>query len=165
MKHRLTLTLALGFMAMPMTAQATFWSLFNIEGESSVSANFVTYVTLADMLADTNRTGVFTPNSFGFGQNIVGSGSDGNTYWSLFNIEGESSVSANYVTYATRADMLADSNRTGVFTPNSFGFGQNIVGSGSDEMDTGISVPEPGTLVLFGFGLAGLGLARRRFNA
>jgi hypothetical protein len=109
MKLRLTLTLALGFMAMPMTAQATFWSLFNIEGETSISADYVTYATLADMLGDTNRTGVYTPNPFGFGQNIVG--------------------------------------------------------SGSDEMDTGISVPEPGTLVLFGFGLAGLGLARRRFNA
>ena len=109
-----------------------FWSLFNIEGESSVSAQYVTYDSLNDMLLDTNRTGVFTPDSFGFGHNIIGSGSDGDDFWSLFNIEGESSVSAQYVTYDSLNDMLLDTNRTGVFTPDSFGFGHNIVGSGSD---------------------------------
>lgn len=114
----------------------TNWSLFNIEGEKDISSNYVTYSTLTDMLNDTNRTGVSSPNGFGpgFGQNVVGSGSDGITYWSLFNIEEESSISANYVTYATLEDMLEDTNRTGVFSPNGFGsgFGQNIVGSGSD---------------------------------
>ena len=43
------------------------------------------------------------------------------TYWSLFNIEGESAVSAQYVTYASLADMLGDSNRLGVFNPGTFG--------------------------------------------
>ena len=92
-------------------AQAAYWSLFNIEGESSLSAQYVTYGSLGDMLADSNRLGVFTPNPAGFGVNIVGSGSNGSTYWSLFNIEGESSLSAQYVTYGSHGDMLADSNR------------------------------------------------------
>ena len=85
------------------------------------------------------------------------------TYWSLFNNEGESSVSAEYVTYATLADMLGDTNRTGVFVPNAAGVGRNIVGSGSDEMRS-TNVPEPDTLVLFSVALAGLGFARRRYN-
>ncbi|PWS35185.1 hypothetical protein DFH01_23045 [Falsiroseomonas bella] len=110
----------------------TYWNVFNIEGENSISAGIVTYATLADMLADTNRTGVFEPNTAGFGRNVVGSGSDGTTYWNVFNIEGESSISAGIVTYATLADMLADTNRTGVFEPNTAGFGRNVVGSGSD---------------------------------
>ena len=87
------------------------------------------------------------------------------TYWSLFNIEGESSLTAQYVTYATLTDMLGDTNRLGVFDPTGGSAGTNIVGSGSDEMGKGATIPEPGTLVLFSFGLAGLGLARRRFNA
>jgi len=58
------------------SAQATYWNVFNIEGESSVSAAIVTYGTLGDMLADTGRTGVFVPDPLGFGPNIVGSGSD-----------------------------------------------------------------------------------------
>ena len=139
-----------------------YWSLFNIEGESSLTAEYVTSASLTDMLGDTNRLGNSSPNSFGFGRNIVGSGSDGTNYSSLFNIEGESSLTAQYVTYATLTDMLGDTNRLGNFSPNSFGFGRNIVGSGSDEMVQVTTVPEPGTLVLFGIGLAGLGFARRR---
>ncbi len=109
-----------------------FWSLFNIEGENSLTASYVTYSTLDDMLRDTNRTGIFDPNTGGFGRNVVGSGSDGRSYWSLFNIEGESSLTASYVTYDTLGDMLRDTNRTGIFDPNATGFGRNVVGSGSD---------------------------------
>ena len=57
-------------------AMATYWNVFNIEGERALSAQIVTYATLADMLGDVNRTGVFTPNPLGFGVNIVGSGAD-----------------------------------------------------------------------------------------
>lgn len=109
MKHRLFSILAAGLMVAPMGAQATYWSLFNVEGESSQTAQFVTYATLTDMLGDTNRLAVFNPTA-GFA-------------------------------------------------------GPNIVGSGSDNMGEGTTVPEPGMLVLVGFGLAGLGFARRRFNA
>ncbi len=88
-------------------AHATYWNVFNIEGESSQSAQFVTYDSGADMLVDENRTGVFTPTN-PFGRNIIGSASDGSSYWNVFNIEGESSQSAQFVTYASLVDMLLD---------------------------------------------------------
>jgi uncharacterized protein Veg len=139
-----------------------YWSLFNIEGESTLSAQYVTYTTLTDMLADTNRLGVFTPNPLGFGVNLVGSGSDGTVYWSLFNIEGESTLSAQYVTYTTLTDMLADTNRLGVFTPNPLGFGVNIVGSGSDVLPAVSPISEPGVLALLIIGLGGLAFSGRK---
>ena len=84
------------------------------------------------------------------------------TYWNVFNIEGESSISAQIVTYAGLTDMLTDTNRTGVFTPNPTGFGVNIVGSGSDESPVA-PVPEPTTLLLLGTGLVALtGYGRKR---
>ncbi|PTN09419.1 PEP-CTERM sorting domain-containing protein [Nitrosomonas aestuarii] len=144
----------------------TYWNLFNIEGESSISASYVTYGSLNDMLTDTNRLSNSQPNSFGFGSNIVGSGSDGTTYWNLFNIEGESSISASYVTYGSLNDMLTDTNRLSNSQPNSFGFGSNIVGSGSDNKasnpDNPRPVPESPILVLLGIGLAGFAVARRK---
>lgn len=57
-------------------AHAAYWNVFKVEGESSLSAQIVTYGTLADMLGDTNRIGIFTPNPQGFGRNIVGSGAE-----------------------------------------------------------------------------------------
>ena len=85
-------------------------------------------------------------------------------YWSVFNIEEESVLSANIVTYTSLGDMLGDTNRTGVFIPNPNGFGRNIVGGGSDEMRVNqppVSAPAPGTLVLVMGGLAALALRRR----
>ncbi|GGX57741.1 PEP-CTERM sorting domain-containing protein [Saccharospirillum salsuginis] len=141
-----------------------YWNVFNIEGESDIGADIVTYGSLTDMLADSNRTSV---NSLsGFGANIVGSGSDGDTYWNVFNIEGESDIGADIVTYDTLADMLADANRTSV---NSLGgFGANIVGSGAFNVDAPLPdpdpfpVPEPSSWLLLGVGMAGLVLSRRR---
>jgi len=146
-------------------ANATYWNVFNVEGESSVSANIVTYATRADMLADTNRLGIYQPDNFGFGANVVDSGSDGKTYWNVFNLEGESSVSAVIITYGSLNDMLNDTNRLGLYQPNNYGFGANVVGSGSDSFSV-ISppppaVPEPGGIALAGFALV-LQWARRR---
>jgi len=144
------------------TDGSTYWNVFNIEGESDISADFVTYATLSDMLLDQNRLGVFTPGGVA-GENIVGSGSDGSLYWNVFNIEGESDISADFVTYATLSDMLLDQNRLGVFTPGGAA-GQNIVGSaaqpaGNNGGDGGNQVPEPGTfMLLIGGVVAALGL-------
>jgi hypothetical protein len=149
---------------MPLHSQAglVYWNLFNIEGESSLNSDFVTYNTLEDMLHDTNRTSVVAPGS-GFGRNIVGTGSDGNTYWNLFNIEGESSLNSDFVTYNTLEDMLHDTNRTSVVAPGS-GFGRNIVGSGASIIaDTPPmqSIPEPTTVLLFFLGLICLGVREK----
>ena len=114
------------------TASGVYWNLFNIEGENTQSAVYVTYSTRNDMLTDQNRTGNFIPAGFGAAMNVVGSGSDGNTYWNLFNIEGENTQSAVYVTYSALNDMLTDQNRTGNFIPAGFGAAMNVVGSGSD---------------------------------
>jgi hypothetical protein len=59
---------------LPADAATIYWNLFNIEGESDQSTQYVTYGSLNDMLLDVDRTGLFTPNSIGFGKNIVGSG-------------------------------------------------------------------------------------------
>ncbi len=142
-------------------AGVIYWSLFNIEGESVIPANYVTYATLDDMLNDTNRTGVFTPAGGGAAQNVVGSGSDGDVYWSLFNIEGESAIPANYVTYSALDDMLNDTNRLGVFTPAGGGAAHNVVGSGAFVLSRPpVTVPTPPVLALLSIGLAGLALAR-----
>ena len=79
-------------------------------------------------------------------------------YWNVFNIEGESSVGADIVTYVSLMDMLTDSNRNSVNTLT--GFGTNIVGSGA--FVDAVAVPEPSTLGLLGAGLLGLAFARRR---
>src|SRR6185295_5997632 len=101
--------------------------------------------SLTDMLADTNRTGVLTPDPF-FGVNIIDSGSTGTSYWNVFNSEGESARSAQFATYASLTDMLADTNRTGVFTPDPF-FGVNIIGSGATIISSS-AVPEASSIVL-----------------
>ena len=164
-KRVLVSALVAGALTVPVVANATYWSLFNVEGESALSAQYVTYGSLTDMLGDTNRLGVFSPNPLGFGTNIVGSGSDGTTYWSLFNVENESTLSAQYVTYGSLTDMLGDTNRLGVFTPNPLGFGVNIVGSGSDEMRGGpVNVTEPNVLALVGLGVFGIAMMRQRFK-
>jgi len=53
------------------TASAVYWSLFNIEGESSLDAVYVTYATLSDMLNDVNRIDNFFPDGGGAGANVI----------------------------------------------------------------------------------------------
>jgi len=113
-------------------AQMVYWNVFNEEGESAVSSVLVTYSSLDDMLNDTNRTEFGVPNTFGLGHNIVGSGSDGSSFWNVFNQEGESAASSAIVTYDSFADMLNDTNRSSFGVPDTLGFGNNVVGSGSD---------------------------------
>jgi len=141
----------------------TYWNLFNIEGESDLDAAFVTYATLADMLNDENRTGLYVPDGSGiFGVNIVGGGFDGSTYWNVFNIEGESDLNAAIVTYATLLDMLNDENRTGLYTPDGSGlFGVNIVGGGFG-FDAVTTVPEPRMAWLLLLALGAMHIARQR---
>jgi predicted HAD superfamily Cof-like phosphohydrolase len=145
---------------------STYWSLFNLEGESTADAIYVTYASLSDMLLDTNRTGQFVPNTVGgSARNVVGSGSDGASYWSLFNLEGESAADAIYVTYASLSDMLLDANRTGQFVPNTVGgSARNVVGSGASIMGglPPTPAPEPASFALALLGLACLASARVR---
>ena len=152
---------ALASLASP--AYAAYWSLFNLEGESAQGSRYVTYSSLTDMLGDTNRVGIFDPNGGGASFNVVGSGSDGQLYWSLFNIEGESAQGSRYVTYSSLTDMLGDTNRVGVFDPNGGGASFNVVGSGSDEKGGGVvPVPEPSTVMLTGLAMLTLALQRSR---
>jgi hypothetical protein len=65
---------ALALSAGAANASTVYWSLSNFEGESAISATYVTYASLTDMLFDTNRTGNFSPNNFNAGNNIIGSG-------------------------------------------------------------------------------------------
>jgi hypothetical protein len=112
------------------------------------------------MLNDTNRLGVFSPNTFA-GPNVVGSGSDGNLFWSLFNIEGENDLTAQYVTYSALDDMLNDTNRLGVFSPNTFA-GANVVGSGAFSSTNLAPIPLPASALLL-LGALGLLVALRRW--
>jgi hypothetical protein len=154
-----------------------YWNVFNIEGEDSIGADIVWYDTFDDMLNDENRAGTGQTNEFGggFNANIVGSGSDGENYWNVFNIEGEDNIGADIVWYATFQDMLNDENRQGTGQTNGFGggFNANIVGSGASLIsfmpppadDPIPPVPVPASLPLLLAGLGGLTLLRKRRKA
>jgi hypothetical protein len=141
----------------------TYWNVFNIEQETAQNAQFVTYSSLNDMLLDANRTGVFTPiaTSPFAARNIVGSGSDGQSYWNVFNIEQETAQNAQLVTYSSLNDMLLDANRTGVFTPTATSpfAARNIVGTGAS---VAMSVAEPGVIWILVSGLIILLIVTRR---
>lgn len=85
-------------------------------------------------------------------------------YYNLFNLEGESSLSAAFVTYASLADMLNDENRIGSFTADgNTPFGANIVGTGAFVVaDTPHPVSLPATSWLVALGLSVIASARPR---
>jgi hypothetical protein len=148
-------SILLAVLAVSSTAtHAIYWNVFNIEEETSFGAGFVTYNSVTDMLLDQNRVGVFSPDGLGSSENnIVGSGSDGTTYWNVFNIEEETSFGAGFVTYNSLLDMLLDQNRAGVFSPDGLGSSENnIVGSGAFVAGPSM-VPEPSAILLFGVGI------------
>ncbi|HET7275571.1 MAG TPA: hypothetical protein VFI91_10450 [Longimicrobiaceae bacterium] len=99
----------------------SYWNVFNFEEESALTAQVVTYSSLTDMFLDTNPTAFFTPTSRGFGPNIIGNGTDGHSYWNVFNVEEENGQSAQFATYSSLADMFLDTNPVDFFTPNSRG--------------------------------------------
>jgi len=152
------------------SAGVMYWNLFNVEEESSISAAYVTYNTLNDMLNDANRINTFLPDdTFGgaFAGNVVGSGSDDSLYWSLFNVEEETSISAAYVTYNTLNDMLNDASRINTFLPDdTFGgsFAGNVVGSGSFNVSDPDpkKVSEPSTFAVFLSAIIGFSIVRRK---
>ena len=57
--------------------------------------------------------------------------------------------------------MLADTNRIGAFSPNPFGFGTNIVGSGAEVLFAA-SVAEPATLSVLAPGILAVAPLRRQ---
>lgn len=144
-----------------------YWNVFNIEDESDIGADIVWYNSFEDMLNDDNRQGVGQTNGFGggFNANIVGSGSDGETYWNVFNIEGENNIGADIVYYSSFEDMLNDDNRVGVGQTNAFGggFNANIVGSGGFLMPVDVpEVPIPASLPLLLAATGGLAFLRKK---
>ena len=67
----LSASLVTAILVWPCSGYAAYWNVFNLEGESSISAEFVTYATLSDMLHDTNRTGDVAPSQPFVDANIV----------------------------------------------------------------------------------------------
>jgi hypothetical protein len=115
------------------------------------------------MLNGTNILSTYIPNGAGFANQVVGSGSDGTTYWNLFNDESNSIAVATYATYATLDDMLNGTNILSTYIPNGAGFANQVVGSGAfftpdggNSGNGGGTVPEPPSVLLFGLGMLGL---------
>ena len=119
-------------LSFPAYGETVYWLVFNIENETAQGARIATFNTLNDMLNDENRTSVVAPDGGFVPENIVGSGSNGKTYWNVFNIENETAQGARIATYNTLNDMLNDENRTAVVAPDGGFVPENIVGSGSD---------------------------------
>ena len=118
-----------------------YWNVFNTEDEAAQGARIVTYDTLNDMLNDENRTAVIAPDGGFVPENVVGSGSDGKTYWNVFNIEEETAQGARIVTYNTLNDMLNDENRTAVVAPDGGFVPENVVGAGASILDDELCFP------------------------
>ena len=120
--------------AAPASATSVYWSVFNPEDEVMTNAVFVTYATLDDMIrgqnpitGDTNAPGQRDTRA-----NIVGSGSDGNRFWNVFNYEGDNQRDAIFVLYDSFQEMSTDQNRLGTFRPDGAGRAANAIGSASD---------------------------------
>ena len=158
----LAATMAFSAIGAPTMAATVYWSLFNIEGETAQGARYVTYSSLSDMLNDENRSGVFIPDGGSVPENVIGSGSDGTSFWSLFNIEGETAQGARYVTYSSLSGMLNDENRSGVFIPDGGSVPENVIGSGAFWVSDTTAVPIPASILFLFTGLGVLSTVRRK---
>lgn len=91
----------------------------------------------------------------------------GSTGWTNFGIY-EFDIAFTATNIVVWVNGVEELNITGTFSDGSFGFYNlsqaNVLYSAVDE-DVAPPLPEPGTLVLFGLGLAALGLAGRRRRA
>jgi len=135
---------------------------------------------------------ITSPNSV---VNVINTGSGAGLFWNvassatidvnttfLGNILALTSISMNTTATDVCGRALADTGAvtlqqnslsgtcSGILAgSNGFSGGLDVTGSGVEFLPfspvTPTSVPEPGTMVLFGFGLVGLGLARRRRTA
>jgi len=102
-----------------------------------------------------------------FASSLVNYASAGVMYWSLFNVEEETSISSAYVTYSNLDDMLNDANRIETFLPDdTFGgsFAANVVGSGALMVPdpNPNPIPEPSAFALFLSAIIAVSIVRRK---
>ncbi|MGQ8366108.1 hypothetical protein [Glaciecola sp. 1036] len=136
MVKRILLTAILIFISNSSIASAIYWNLFNDTTSNTSVPSYVTYSTLEDMLTDTNRVDIFSPDGYGsnVANNLVATGSDGTHFWNFFNNLSTATSIPSFSTYSDINGMLNDTNRTGFYEPTGYSveIANNIIATGSD---------------------------------